>query len=468
MDQGLRAPGAVLLVACYELGHQPLAVAWPAAALEARGFHPALMDVSVEPFDGDKARRAQLIVISVPMHTALRVGMTVAGRIRAVNPDSHLCFMGLYASLNADHLFAHGADSVIGGEGEGALVALAEALERGDPAPVSGVGRRGSPAKPNLVKLPLPVPSRAQLPPIKRYAQLAHGSRRVLVGHVEASRGCLHRCRHCPIPPVYDGRFFVMPRAVVLADIRQQVQAGARHITFGDPDFLNGPGHALAVARDLHAEFPDVTFDFTAKIEHLRRRADTLPHFAELGCLFIVSAAESLSDTVLAHLDKGHTRADIAAALAAVRAAGIALRPTWVPFTPWAGLDDYAELLDFVAEEGLLDCVDPVQYSLRLLVPPGSLLASCPAMRPYLGDLVPEDFAYRWRHPDARMDELQVAVAALVGDAAERAEDPALTFDRIRALAEAAGGGSRPALAQSLRLAADRPRPPHLTEPWFC
>ena len=81
-----------------------------------------------------------------------------------------------------------------------------------------------------------------------------------------------------------------------------------------------------------------------------------------------------------------------------------------MPFTPWTALGDYLELLDFVAEE-LLDHVDPVQYSLRLLVPPGSLLAGSAAMRPYLGDLVPEDFAYRWRHPDPRMDELQAAVA---------------------------------------------------------
>jgi hypothetical protein len=318
------------------------------------------------------------------------------------------------------------------------------------------------------VKLRLPVPSRAQLPSIKHYAQLEHRGRRVLAGYVEASRGCLHRCRHCPIPPVYDGRFFVTPREVVLADIRQQVEAGAGHITFGDPDFLNGPGHALAVAEGLRAAFPGVTFDFTAKIEHLRRRQALLPRFAELGCLFIVSAAESLNDTVLAHLDKGHSRADIAAALDAVRAAGIALRPTWVPFTPWTALDDYLELLDFVAEKELLDHVDPVQYSLRLLVPPGSLLAASPAMRPYLGELVPGDFAYRWQHPDPRMDELQAAVARTGAQAAERGEDPAVTFDRVRALADAAGAGRGAQTAAALRLAPDRPRPPRLTEPWFC
>src|SRR6185295_4904284 len=120
-----------------------------------------------------------------------------------------------------------------------------------------------------------------------------------LAGYAEASRGCLHRCRHCPIPPVYDGRFFVVPRDVVLADIRSQVEAGARHVTFGDPDFLNGPAHSLAILREMRREFPFVSHDFTAKIEHLLKHRDLLPEMASLGCSFIVSAVESLSDRVL-------------------------------------------------------------------------------------------------------------------------------------------------------------------------
>ncbi len=463
----MKEPGAVLLIACYELGHQPLAVAWPAAFLEARGYRPAVMDVSVERFDAGKAARARVVAISVPMHTALRVGVVVADRLRALNPACHVCFYGLYATLNADYLLAHGADSVIGGETEGPLVELIESLEAADGRPVPAVGRPATPARPNLAKLPFPVPSRGGLPSLKKYTRLERDGRRELVGYVEASRGCLHRCRHCPIPPVYGGRFFVVPREVCLADIRQCVAGGATHITFGDPDFLNGPGHALAVARALHTELPQVTFDFTAKIEQLRRHHANLPEFAALGCVFIVSAAESLSDTVLAHLDKGHTRAEVVEVTHAVRAAGIAFRPTWVAFTPWTTLDDYGDMLDFVEAEALVDHVDPVQYSLRLLVPPGSLLLDHLAMRPFLGTLVEEAFHYRWTHPDPRMDALQETVSAAVASAAESGEDPAATFDEVRRLADdAAGRPWRPGVAA--RWAVDRPRPPRLTEPWFC
>jgi radical SAM superfamily enzyme YgiQ (UPF0313 family) len=463
----MKAPGAILLVACYELGHQPLAVAWPAAFLERRGYAPATLDVSVEPLDAEKVKRARLVAVSVPMHTALRVGVAVAGRVRELNPTCHLCFFGLYATLNAEHLLARGADSVIGGESEGPLAALVEALDRGETDAIPGVARPGATATPHLTRLVFPVPSRAGLPGLDRYAHLVRDGRLELAAHVETSRGCLHHCRHCPIPPVYGGRFFVVPLEVCLADIRQLVAAGASHVTFGDPDFLNGPGHALAVARAMHTEFPRLTFDFTAKVEHLRRHRARLPELAALGCVFVVSAVESLSDTVLAHLDKGHTRADVFEVARLVRDAGIALRPTWVPFTPWTTLDDYREMLDFVEAEGLVDHVDPVQYSIRLLVPPGSLLLRHPAMRPFLGPLVERDFYYAWTHPDPRMDRLQEGVAAVVADAAERRDETAVTFDRVRALADTAAERSpRPGVAG--RLAADRARPPHLTEPWFC
>ena len=463
----MKEPGEILLVACYELGHQPLAVAWPAAFLERAGYRPAVMDLSVEPFDADKVARATLVAISVPMHTALRLGVTVAERVRAANPGCHVCFFGLYASLNAEYLFAHGAQSVIGGEAETVLVELARALEASDGRAVPGLLRPGREATPHLRRLDFPVPSRAQLPSLKSYAHLERDGRHEPVGYVEASRGCLHVCRHCPIPPVYGGRFFAVPAAVVVADIRQQVAAGARHITFGDPDFLNGPTHALKLARALHAEFQEVSFDFTAKIEHLLRHRVHLRELVPLGCVFIVSAAESLSDTVLAYLDKGHTRADIVAALQATSEAGVELRPTWVAFTPWTRLADYRELLDFVEAEGLVDDVDPVQYALRLLVPPGSLLLGSPAMHPYLGPLEEETLSYRWTHPDSRMDELQEMVSDAVGTAAESTEEAAVTFDRVRALAdEAAGEHRHPSLAA--RLAPDRLRAPRLTQAWFC
>jgi len=273
-------------------------------------------------------------------------------------------------------------------------------------------------------------------------------------------------CLHCPIPPVYGGRFFVVPKEIVLEDVRRLVRSGATHITFGDPDFLNGPGHSLAIVRAMHQEFPEITFDFTAKVEHILERRVIFPELGALGCVFMVSAVESLSDVVLANLEKGHTRADVYEALRIVRDAAIAFRPTWVAFTPWTTLDDYREILDFVETEGLIDHVDPVQYTIRLLVPPGSALLKSQAIRPHLGPLVPEAFYYKWTHPDPRTDELHRAVGAAVEQAARDAEDPGATFYRVRELAETAAG--RPPRPVGPVLRPERARPPRLTEAWFC
>ena len=448
----MQQPGDIVLVSCYEPGHQPQGVASAVASLRRAGFAPTCLDLAVEDFDAAAEARlavARLVAISVPMHTAMALGLRVAARVRAANPTAHISFFGLYAVLNRE-LLAGVADSVLAPDAEEQLVAIAS----GGVAVLASPGRRDD-----------LVPARDGLPALERYARLAIAGERRVAGHAETTRGCKHVCRHCPIPPVYGGRFFAVPADVVLDDVRRQVAAGARHINFGDPDFLNGPSHALRVARALHAEHPGVTFSFTAKVEHIVANEDVVRELAGLGALFVVSAVESLSDRVLAALAKGHHAADVGRALAVVRAARMSLRPTFVAFTPWTTLADYLELCSFIRDNRLQDEVDPVQLSIRLLVPPGSLLLAAPDIAPFLGPLDPEALTYRWTHPDPRMDQLEADVSALVEAAAEASTPAADTFARIHQLAATIAGIDLPAHKPRLRLSAP---PPHLTEPWFC
>jgi radical SAM superfamily enzyme YgiQ (UPF0313 family) len=461
----LRQPGAILLISCYELGHQPLGIAWPRAFLERASYTPEVLDLAVDPFDETKVRRARFAGIAVPMHTALRLGVRAAERIRGLNRDCFVCFYGLYALLNAEYLLEHVADAVIGGEFESALVDLVERLTR-DGTHEVGAAQRPTAALSRPTYL---VPDRRALPDLRRYVHLARSDgSKTPAGYVEASRGCLHHCLHCPIPPIYGGRFFAVPRDVVLEDIRRLVAAGAGHVTFGDPDFLNGPGHALKLVRALHAEFPTVTYDFTAKIEHILKHRALFSEFAALGCVFVVSAVESLSDVVLAHLEKGHTGADVAVALDIVRRVGIALRPSFVAFTPWTTLADYQHLLDFVEAQQWIDEVDPVQYAIRLLVPPGSSLIPQPAMRLHLGALDPATFTYQWTHPDTRMDRLHREVRGLVEAAVQCGEGPSVTFEQIRGAAVSVAGAAALHARSPGRSLPLLTRSPRLTESWFC
>jgi radical SAM superfamily enzyme YgiQ (UPF0313 family) len=473
----LAKPGAILLVSTYELGHQPLSLAAPLAHLARAGFAPAAADTAVEALDDAAIRRARLVAVAVPMHTALRLSAQVVERVRTQNPDAVIALYGLYAWLNGDHLLHAGADAVIAGDAEAPLVALARALEDHGAgwcaAPLPGVRTRQHVAAALPRFWPEVVPDRAALPPLRRYARLRTGEALALAGYVEATRGCLHTCLHCPITPIYGGRFIAVPRALVLEDIRQQVRAGARHITFGDPDFLNGPTHALRIARALHAEFPEVTFDATIKVEHILKHRTLFPELRALGCLFVVSAVESLSETVLARLRKGHTRADITTALAIMGEAGITLRPTLVAFTPWTTLDDYLDVLAFVVEHDLIHHLDPVQYTIRLLVPPGSALLDEMETREWLGPLDEAAFTYRWDHPDPRMDALYHRVRTAVERGQRAGLGADALFARVRALALEAIGRPVPdvdalaALAPAPVTAHQRPLP-HLTESWFC
>jgi radical SAM superfamily enzyme YgiQ (UPF0313 family) len=473
----LRESGRILLLSCYELGHAPLGLASPAGFLRAAGFDPAMQDLSAERLDPERVCRAALVALSVPMHTALRLGLLAAERVRALNPSATVAFYGLYAGLNAALLLDGPADAVIGGEYEPALVTLAQALDAGaHPAGLPGVATLGHPAPSRLARTAFAPPARDGLRPLESYARLAlpagGGAAETrmetrTVGYVEASRGCKHLCRHCPLPPAYGGRFFVVPREAVLEDVARQVAQGAAHITFGDPDFLNGPGHAQRLVTELHARFPTLTYDATIKVEHLLRHRDLLPTLARTGCLFIVTAAESVSDPVLAALHKGHTRADLSEALAAVRATGIALRPTWVPFTPWETLEGYRALLDFVWREGLVHHVDPVQYAIRLLVPPGSSLLDTPQFAPHQGTLDAQALSHTWRHPDPRMDALQRRVSTIVEQAAGEEADAETAFRRVYAAAlEAADRAER--VDTALLTPWHQPLAPRLTEPWFC
>src|SRR6202023_3051090 len=329
---------------------------------------------------------ASLIAFYLPMHTATRIAVRALERVRILNSSAHLCGFGLYAPVNAGLLRRLGVGTILGGEFEQGLLSLVRRLEAGAPSPgLPQVEPEISLARQNFL-----VPYRDDLPLLEKYAHLTlpDDSTRV-VGYTEATRGCKHLCRHCPIVPVYNGTFRVVEREVVLADIRQQVAAGARHITFGDPDFFNGPAHSLTIVEAMHREFPELSYDVTIKIEHLRKHDAHLATLRDTGCLFVISAVESVDDAVLEKFDKGHTRADFLAVVARFQELAMTLLPTFVPFTPWTTLEGYNDLLDVIAQHDLCENVAPIQLAIRLLIPAGSRLLELPDVRAMVGPFDP-------------------------------------------------------------------------------
>ena len=434
---------SVLLLSTYDLGKQPFGLASPAAWLTRAGLEVMTRDLSRDKLDRDDVTRATIVAVYLPMHTATRLALPVLDRVRVLNPAATLCAYGLYAPLSETLLREHGVSIVLGPEAEQELVALAT----GDSAMATRAG---------LPRIAFVTPDRSGLPELNRYAalQMPDGTRRV-VGATDATRGCKHRCRHCPIVPVYDGQFRVVRLEIVLADVDQQVAAGAEHISFGDPDFLNAPTHARRIVEALHQRHPSITYDVTIKIEHLLQHRDMLPLLERTGCVFITSAVEAVDDHVLEKLEKGHTRADFIAAAALCRDAGLALSPTFVAFTPWTTVDGYRDLVNTVAELDLVEQVAPVQWGLRLLVTHGSRLLELDDINACIQPFDHGTLTYPWTHQDWRVDALQADIMRAVG--VKLTHPRAEIFATVSRLA---GADSSPSI--------DRATIPYLDEPWYC
>lgn len=434
------APVRFLLVSTYELGHQPWHLASPAARLLAEGHEVRCLDLAVEPWDVERFAWAERVAFSVPMHTAMRLAVEASARLRSQRPEVPIAFYGLYGAIGFDATVSQQSPHRLVGEYEDHLAAWAAGLP-------------SLPLQVDLGNKEFLMPARQLLPPLARYARLEIDGEQRLAGYVEASHGCRHRCRHCPIPAVYDGRYRTTGLEQVVADVAQLVEMGARHVTFGDPDFLNAPRYAGDVLHEVSATFPQLTFDVTVKVEHIIDHDHLWREWAERGVIFVVSAFESTNDKILKLLDKGHTARGMARAVEVLNRVGIGLRPSWLPFTPWTEPGDLPEILTFLDEHDLLGSTDPVQLSIRLLIPEGSLLLRLPELAPYLSSYDPKALSYRWQG-DESAERLQQDLAVLAEKEGDREQVMTAMWQRVM------GRDTQP--MSSRRIA------PRLTEDWFC
>jgi radical SAM superfamily enzyme YgiQ (UPF0313 family) len=448
----------VALINPYELGRQPFGLAEPAAWLEQAGCDVSCCDLSIQKLDDCLGGDTDVVAVYIAMHTATRIAVEALPRIRQLAPRASLCVYGLYAPMNAELFRSLGVQTVLGGEFEPGLVSLVRRIR-------AGQGELQTEPEICLDKIDFIRPDRSKLPALSQYASLIcpDGSTKT-VGFAETTRGCKYFCRHCPVVPVYEGRFHVIPSDIVIDDINSQVRAGARHISFGDPDFFNGPGHALRIVRALHAEFPEITYDATIKIEHIVKYPDAIRELKDTGCLFILSAVEAVDDSTLSHLDKGHTREDFIAALTSLREIGIDLAPTFVAFTPWTTLENFIALLRHIVDLQLIAAVAPVQLSIRLLIPAGSRILEINDIAGQIGDFDASLLGHPWSNPDPRVDALQQQIQAWVSQS-EAAQLPREeVFQGIWRLAHEQAKLPVPAL-DSGQVGKPIPR---LSENWYC
>ena len=449
----------IVLISPYDLGRQPFSLAEPAAVFRNAKYEVECLDLSQQKLTAKVLAPANVVFIYLSMLTATRLAVEAMPRIKQMAPRARIAVFGWYAPVNEEFLRGLGVDAVFGGESETDMLTYAESLSAADEHPARHQ------AVVNLKRIDFMVPDRHSLPALEKYSQLIFpdGNRRVM-GFTETTRGCKHLCRHCPVVPVYNGRFYAIPADIVLEDIRQQVAQGAQHISFGDPDFLNGPLHAQRIVEAMHEEFPALTYDAVIKIEHLIKYPDFLPFLRDSGCILVTTAVESVDDTILEYLDKGHTAAEFEQVVSLMKQHEIALAPTFIPFTPWTTISNYIDLLNKIAELKLIMSVNPVQLSLRLLIPSGSRILELPKQETCITDFNPASLGYTWVHRDAEVDVLQESIRNWT----EQAESEGLSrleiFNGIRRIALSAAGSDDKDVTEEQ---CGEPVPVH-SESWYC
>jgi|TARA_B110000263_G_scaffold249792_1_gene268566 radical SAM superfamily enzyme YgiQ (UPF0313 family) len=420
----------VVLISLYDLGHQPLSIASAAALLKEYNCNIEIIELSNLKIAKESIKNAELILLSVPMHTAARMAVKLVPELRKINSDAHISIFGLYALHLQDALDERIIDSAISGEFESSLKVLVEELLTNQKEDDRSINSWISP-KISFERQIFLTPSRENLPPLEQYAKMSINNSEKLTGYIETSHGCAHSCPHCPVTAVYQGKFRIVDKKSILKDVDNLIKIGAEHFTFGDPDFFNAPKHSLDIASSIKKKYPHITFDATIKVEHILEHKDLIKKLKDMGFLFIISAFESTNNHVLNKLEKGHLFNDMQLAIDICKSSNLIIKPTWIPFTPWMQFSDYPVLINFIIKNDLMNLISPVQYGIRLLIPKLSTLVSQLNEDGISITYSKEKLTYEWDHLDPNVDILFEEITNLINKDINTEELSTNFFDDI-------------------------------------
>tara|TARA_Y100001970_G_scaffold16755_1_gene18865 strand:- start:2289 stop:3725 length:1437 start_codon:yes stop_codon:yes gene_type:complete len=419
----------IVAISLYDLGHQPLPLAAAAAIFKKHSCDFSLIDLSISNLNEDEITAADIILISVPMHTAARMALNILPTLKELNPDAHISAFGLYAIQLEDSLSENYLDSAFAGEFEPNLELLLQEYVKGNNSHVSS--KTWEKLRTDFARQKFFVPERKKLPNLNEYAKIQYRDNEKINGYIETSRGCAHICSHCPVTAVYQGKFRIIDQASILSDVDNLINQGAEHITFGDPDFFNAPKHSLKIASMIKTKYPFLTFDATIKVEHILEYEELIQTLDDLGFLYIISAFESTSDNVLKHLKKNHNLYDMYHVLEICKNANLFIKPTWIPFTPWMKYADYVRMLNFIIENDLVGLTPRIQYGIKLLIPKYSALFDSDSLSEFDMQYSSDLLNHEWSHKNSEVEMLFAEVSQLLQSSNEDAMSQVNFFQKL-------------------------------------
>lgn len=402
----------IMLASTYEAGFQPISVGTAAAHLLKHGFNPICLDTFVDYPEESAFADVDLLAISLQLFQSVEASVELAKMARRANPTMIIAMFGQHANIHAERLVGKYCDYVIRGDWEPAIVGLARKV-RGEEVELElpGLCQPGHISAPYIHRDDYLPPARHLLPELLKYNYQEFEkfqndpSKRKVVANVETARGCHHACTYCSVFAATGRKVNIIPQDVVMADIRQVVEMGASHICFVDADFINSKVHGLNVVRQMHKEFPHLSFDITTRADHILDNKETLLELRDLGLEFVTSALEFPTQRVLDAVDKELTMEQVDQAIAYCHEIGVKMNPTFIMFNPWVNLEDLMYFREWIERVGLAQTVDPVQFETRLYLYKGSPLLNNEDIKKL--ELTEEgEFKVEWKHSDPRVDQL--------------------------------------------------------------
>ncbi len=372
----------ILLTSFYDLGKQPKIIAEIADRYNTPEVNFEFVDFSIDKQNIDLATY-DVLGIYAPMHTATILSIEY---IKDKKLPNKVFTFGLYGSVLEDF--------------NSSIIHIKD-IESDELTSFLGLYEN------QKFSLKNNIPNREIFPDISNYAHLVDGSNNLIAGSVETTYGCKHSCTHCPIPISFNGSFKTYSFEKIVNDVQNQVNQGAKHISFNDPDFFNGPMHALKILEALNKKFPGITYDSTIKVEHIIKYKKYFKELASLNMVFVISAFETTNDKVLSILEKNHTRSDLNNSIEISQEFSIDIRPTWMPFSPWTELKDLSNIVELIEGYQLRETVDPIQLTIKLLIPKHSLIIQRPEIKKYLGNYEKESLSYQWKYENIDAEKLQ-------------------------------------------------------------
>jgi radical SAM superfamily enzyme YgiQ (UPF0313 family) len=340
-----------------------LGMGYLAAALEKRGYKVHILDAFLLDMDIESVVQhirnnppRLLLGFSILSYELYRTGDLILRRIRTEGFNVHVTVGSWFPTFWYRTMIADGfaANSIIMGEGERSICALADYLNTGNWAADSSF------LKCEQIEDTLVVHQESTLPdidslPYPRRDYLSESLKRYNFATVYTARGCSHsQCTFCSVPKFYKGgaKHRLRSPENVIGEIENLAHLGADFVLFVDEDFIgNSPENskrAIQIFEGVAERGISMRYAFNCTTRGVDK--ELFKRLAELGLASVYIGLESNLERVLKLFSKGVRSADVDRAICILRDLNIKVVPAWIMFERNTTLDEVESQIKFLME----------------------------------------------------------------------------------------------------------------------